>query len=292
MSAWLRDGDGRSAEGNGLGVTAITERYVVVGQVDPAALAADPTAYIGGMAGELAPLPDYGTPHPNFPGIRLRTWSVSNGNGNTFATASYSLGSAVFEPEFFSRSGGYQTENWTFPYARRVRYTVPSQSGASVGFEQVNQDLWKLETVSVRQTVRRNEIVVNIGGLIGDAVKAMDNQNNRIHIINGVAYRFEAGAFYESRPNVWVVHYAWIYESGIFWNNTLQSDLDVVFPPSITGLQTAPTVVSPTFIAPPFYSIDAIPNPDSPENPPTFRPRLEYTLDASGYQQLVGLPPL
>lgn len=285
--SWLRDGDGSAADGNGLGVTSITERYVVVGQVEPAAVVSDPTAYIGGMAGSTAPLPDYGSVHPVYPGLRLRTWSAQSSNANVFAVATYNNATAIFEPEWFSRSGGYQTETFTFPYARRIRHTIPTAGGTTP----VDQDLWKIETVSVRQTVRRNEINVNVGGAIGDAVEAMDLQNNKIHIINGRAYRFEAGSFYETRPNTWIVNYAWIYESGIYWNDTLQSDGDLQFPDAVDGLDTSP-IGGTVFVAPPFYAVDAIPQPAGPEFPPTFRRRLEYPIEEDGYLTLVGLPPL
>lgn len=290
--SWIKDGDGSTAEGNGIGVTSITETYWLFGPVDPEAVAASPTDFIGGMAGQTGPLPAYGSPHPNYTALRLRNWSVRRINNNAVAVATYSIGSAIFERDWYSWNGGFQTEELAFPYARRYRYTIPGYSTDNISYLPVDRDAWAVETVNVRFTVRRNEIPVNIGGEIGPAVKAMEEQNNAIHIINGTAYRFEAGAYYETRPGVWIVNYAWIYESGIRWNSTLESDADVVFPPRVGGLLTAPNAAPNSFLIPPFYEVDAIPNPDTPEDPPTFRLRLPYAYVPNGHLSLIGLPPL
>jgi hypothetical protein len=291
MSDWLKDGDSLSAEANGLGVTSVTERYVVFGPAEPSAVVAAPSLYQGGMAGEVEPLPVPGSAHPNFPSLRLLTCSAQRVNNNVVYSVVYGSSTAIFDREWFARSGSFQTEATPMPYARRVRHTVPSYTGANVSFVPVDQDLWAIETVDVLHTVQRITMQVNIGGAIGAAVQAMRAQNNRVHVINGGAYRFEAGEYFEAKPGVWIVNYNWIGESGILWNDSLTSDANVVFPPRIDGLLTDPGA-GQIYVAPPFYSIDAIPDPDSPELPPAFRPRLRYPIEPNGYAQLVGLPPL
>ena len=302
---WTERHDGASASGQTAGqiITADSVRmFVVTTDLYPDVVSSQPTAVLGGDDG-ATPLPGYGSAHPRTPGAFLFRYSVTGAPPNLFATAYYKFSGIVEpqDPEFFGQSGDWMEYEYDLPIARRVRRIV-SLGGNLPQAREVMP--FEFDSVKIKQTLRQHTMSVNIGGQIGDAITAMDDQNNKIHLLNGRPYRFQAGGYNEIRTATWVVNYQWIYDSGTLYDDSLE-DLyypasDICFPFFIIGGQP-PSPEHPgarselgqngvKYLRLPHHKRVIVPNPDgNPESYPLFPHALPFVYEPNGWQNLVGI---
>lgn len=305
---WMERHDGVPAQGEIIGVPAVlrarAERRFIIDNdnITAAQVISGPQFIMGGVDG-ATPLPGYGSVHPQISGAVLRNYSATGDPPNVHATAYYSYGDIdPISPEFYGQSGDWFEEADKLPLAQ-IETTI---STYSVGGAPVEQQVktWKFDSFDSIYTSRQHTISVNIGGLIGDAIAAMDRQNNRIHQIGSRYYRFKAGGYKEIRLGVWVVNYHWFYESGTLYDSSLDAyytpTSPMRIPPPIVGAAAAdpahPGAVTilgdagEQYLRLPFHKRLIVPNPSgNPSDPPLFPHFLPYRVDANGHQELIGL---
>lgn len=301
---WTEHHDGATTSGDlvGLSVNQSVDRlFIVEGDLYPDVVISAPGSVLGGPDG-ATPLPLYGSSHPRIPGINLFRYTVTGQPPLLRVVAQYRTPQvSPVDPEFFSQSGDWNTVQDELPMARRVRKLV------TVGGDvQTQQEIWPFEfgNIVLESSIRQHRMSVNIGGLIGDAVNAMDNQNGHIHVLNGSPYLFKAGGFNEIRPSTWVVNYIWEKDSGTPYDQSMedlyQPNSDIVLPffvvggappsPEHPGAVTSLGRNGVKYLRLPFHRRLIAPNPSGdPEAYPLFPHVLPYVFDPNGWQELVGL---
>lgn len=306
---WAEHHDGAGATGeytrSGPQRASTQRLFIVTTDVPPDVVVADPTAILGDTDG-ATPLPDYGSAHPRLTNLVLRTYSTSGEPPNMRVVAQYGLNDIDIlnpeDPEFFTQSGDWFDEFDSIPNARK-KNTLTNSNGQ--GPLQTIQ-LWDFETppMEVLYTSRQHTMTVNVGGLIGNAIAAMDNQNNHLHLILGRYYRFKAGGYNEISHNVWTVNYQWFFDSGTEYDDSLAvfygPTSPIAIPPFVTGGQ-GPSLDHPGAVAAlgrtgakylrlPYHKrLIAPARSGVAADYPLFPHHLPYFRDPTGWQELVGL---
>lgn len=302
---WSERHDGADANGELTGQVIASDtvrKFIITTDLYPDVVSANPTSVLGGDDG-ATPLPGYGSSHPRLVGARLTRYAVSGAPPNLLATAYYKFSGTIQpdDPEFFGQSGDWMEFEYDLPIAKRRTRIV--SMGGELPVQQTIKP-FEFESVTIKQTLREHTMSVNIGGLIGDAIAAMDDQNNKIHRINGRPYRFQAGGYNEIRTGVWLVNYKWLYDSGTLYDDSLedlyQPASDICFPFFIIGgappSPEHPGAVSSLgrtgikYLRLPHHKRLIAPNPDgNPESYPLFPHALPFVYEPNGWQSLVGL---
>lgn len=304
---WVEQHDGAQASadmvGQGIIRSVIDRRFIVTTDgLNPAQVVGSPQFIFGGDDGATG-LPPYGSVHPNFPGAVLMNYTAVGDPPNMRVTAYYRYGDIdPVSPEFYGQSGDWFEESDKLPVSEIETSIVTYSTGGQPTEQQIKA--WRFSDFDVLYTSRQHTISVNVGGLIGDAIAAMDLQNNRIHKIGGRFYRFKAGGYNEVRLGVWVVNYQWFYESGVLYDESLdvyyQPTSPMRIPPFVEGgAEPSPdhpgavTSLGETgtkYLRLPFHKRLIVPNPSgNPADPPLFPHFLPYRVDETGYQELIGL---
>lgn len=318
LMGWTERNDGTQAAAELSGAAGFAtirfsgERHFIITSDMPAdAVVSYPESILGGPDG-ATPLPSIGSAHPRFPGAVLRYYTAVCDPPNVHLRAHYTYGDIdPVNPEFFGQSGDFFDESDEIPYAEK-RSAIVSMGDIPPGGgppQVVSIDVWRWgdSEVPPRRVIynsRQHTMSVNVGGLIGDAIAAMDEQNNAIHKINGRYYRFKAGTYSEVREDVWVVNYHWFYDSGTFYDSSLDAflatDSRTAIPNPITG-GAGPSAEHPgarpefgrtgvQYIRLPYHKRLIAPNPSGdPSDRPLFPHFMPYRVDEDGWQNLVGL---
>lgn len=302
------DGAGASTELVGQMFTGDCVRmFIVTTDVPPDVICFDPTAILGDNDG-ATPLPGYGSQHPRNNGLFLFRYSAVGDPPNLHVTAYYR--NAVIgpvDPQFFGQSGDWFEEVDSLPIAKQIPTVVTMGGEPPVGPPTPPTIIrpWQFEEFGVQFTSRQHTMSVNVGGNIGSAIAAMDDQNNRIHRINTRAYRFKAGGYNEIMPEVWVVNYHWFFDSGTLYDDSLAvfnaPGSKIAIPPFVVGNAPPDDVNHPgavtslgkpgaRYLRLPYHKRLIVPNPDeNPESRPQFPHYLPYVYEPDGWLQLVGL---
>jgi hypothetical protein len=302
---WTERHDGAPALGElaaqGIIRARIERRFIVTTDLEPSQVISGPQLILGGSDG-LTGLPPYGSPHPNFGGAVVQAYAAVGNPPNIEVTAYYGYGDIdPVSPEFYSQSGDWFEETDSLPIARHETSIVTS--GGELPTQQQIRS-WQFDSMDTLYTSRQHTISVNVGGMIGDAINAMDEQNNRIHKIGGRWYRFKAAGYNEVRLGVWVCNYQWFYDGGTLYDESLadfyQPSSDLAIPFFVIG-GAAPSPEHPgavtmlgrsgvKYLRLPYHKRLIVPNPDgNPDSYPKFPHFLPYVVDENGWQNLIGL---
>lgn len=122
-SYWIRDASKCSAQGDGRSFTA-REGYIIGGGINPVAIAANPTQFLGGEDGNT-PLPAINSPHPNYPAAILDGYSVETDGGISFIIGLYSTDRRFRLPSLPAVSGSRPNSDFV-PYTFALPYAVKS----------------------------------------------------------------------------------------------------------------------------------------------------------------------
>lgn len=151
-------------------------------------------------------------------GMTLDRYDVSPGPGNVWtATALYSN-----DRRFISFSGpnfanaewqvSFTTAVFELPFAKDGRMVIDS---APSPIQDPSIAIWIPETMMVTSTIVRYMRRVDIPrNYVSAMLDALETQNNRLHLIAGYYYRFEACDAYESTKDTWSVTYSWTSDRG------------------------------------------------------------------------------
>jgi len=317
---WIERHDGVTAQGDLGGnpsqailIGSVERAFIVTTDVTPDVIISNPSSILGGADG-VTPLPAYGTPHPRVVGAVLRSYVAQGAPPNVNVRAMYTAGNIdPLGEEFFGQSGDFFEESDTLPAARKDTYVVNNGGevppGGGPPTPPVRFPYWNIADapeIKVIYTSRQHTMSVNVGGLIGDTITAMDNQNNRLHRINGRYYRFKAGGYTEIRSGIWLVNYQFFYDSGTLYDPSLsafdQPFSRLAIPQPITGGPgPGDPVLHPganpllgrtgvQYMRLPYHKrLIVAADPDNPAARPQFPHFLPYFVDPNGWQELVGL---
>lgn len=174
--------------------------YIFDSYVDPLIIGSNPQAFLGGDSG-FEPLPPRGSPHPLNSAYKLDRYQVTS-NGKTSEVVGLYSNDGRFrfpqpEPDettgeeeglYSSTSEEIRVE---YPYAKRVSMRGVAPTNLVGPLQPAVLALgakYLLETIRrrmLRVVIRANEIAL--------CEQRMDEQNKRLHKINGAFYRFQAG---------------------------------------------------------------------------------------------------
>jgi hypothetical protein len=233
-------------------------------------------------------LPGHNDPHPDFPNLRLDSYSLTTNGSLINATALYSNNGrfraqpkpqqpTAGTPALFEAS--FQTVTETAPIAKKVTVSIPDGSGS---YESVSG--WNLSEFTHSYALARVYYKVRFTATqFATAVEAVRTQINKIHLIGGKFYRFEGDDIRAVSATEYETRYGWVYDSGTRTGTGTTSDSTVLFPSSLIGF-----IGSGVWLRPPFHRIIAV-RGATVEDPPTFRAVMPYDYAPDGWQSLPGM---
>lgn len=200
-------------------------------------------------------------------------------------------------PLFFSRSFASYDVEITIPYAFRnpVGYKYPTINGTTIvvdSYDRGEETHWETRKKYVRQ-VRLQNVTLS-------TCESIAARSNKLHKMGSLWYRFVVGEMQEISRNVWETTYSWEYDPGTPPIYPDWTDL-IRFPRlegTITGEYFPSTLYTtgnpaPLYTRPPFNSIYMLrgydPGPPPVPHWPKFRVKLDYEVDANGWQGLPGM---
>ncbi len=265
--------------------------FIVFGvEYSPVTVAAEPTTIIGGISGS-EPLPALNSPHPIKAAWKLDRYDVRKDGITLEARALYSLdGRFRFPSPPDPQTAGevrygsaVESYKQIMPYA--TRHLVVQGSPPDLVGPPLTQYTWKLREANILESRRRRLwSVVLTTAQVEPCEVAMDAQNNKLHVLNGRRYRFEAGPITSSgnRDKPYKCEYSWCTDSGTFAPGYQSPDYK--FPLGTFGSFPDGNV----YQRPPFHDF-VVRESDDASIAPEFNLYVPYDDEPSGWTTLVGL---
>lgn len=297
---------GVDADRNGV---ARAQRTFRVWNVSPMTIRTSPQSVLGGGTNGYGSdqLPAYGSGLPEDPGLRLDRYSVNSTDNVTFdVVALYSNDGRFRFParqpdptiptELEELSGDKEVIRREIPFARQTLTVVANEiSGTSANLYGWTKDEHFIVPESrwvIRATVRAE-------GQVGSLLARVQNEDGKLHKINGVWYLFEAGRW-RATGTVVEFDYAFIRDRGTRATLPISPPANMFFPPQ--NVPFAAISGAELYIRPPYCEISLISMVTGPVPPDTVPVLMVFPVcpfefsgpsnNGTGWHQLPGINSL
>lgn len=245
-------------------------------------------------------IPAKGENHPTIVGIYVQNHSTRDaGNGlQTEVIAQYAssnLSASQYSQPDLTGSGFVRGTNFTTEFVD-IPYAVASTVTYSAGGTQETKAGWVVKVTQVPETRVIHEARWRINAPSAAVIDIFDEQNNKIHLINGRKYLFTMGGISPIDNTYSIVSAQWLSDKGTPSGPTSSdptSYLTVDDLPLLPG-QTLPSGLS----RPPFATLGTVPAPDPTQDlddvaaQPFLLIKPQYTEDLTGWQSFPSVPNL
>ncbi len=299
---WVLDEGGTSATHDGTARVA-RRRYLLGGGEDPVAICGNPTAFMGGDAGN-EPLPARNSTHPLDAMMRLDCYEVSTDGAVSSIVALYSSDRRFRFPTVnaapnngFTWTLSTRTMTYGLPLAILVREVI-GDALQSTGYF----DLWKFTSQNTFESAQEVRMRFKVKpDDVPAALNVMYSRQNKLHRINGEIWLFVGGELSQgSQSGDYELNVSWLREAGIPYVPPPQlwdSQGGLLFLQRRSILPMVKSSLSGTnqnvyWHKPPYHSVIILPNESGdPEDEPNFAAACLFEMDETGFAAIVALIP-
>lgn len=285
--AWQMNEGGVTAQCDG-GELTLSQPYILSGPgVDPVAVAAHPTDYLGGISGN-EPLPGFNSTHPSDPRLKLDAYAVNSDGAIKTVSALYSSSRRFTfpTPNVVPISGyrwrvTFETQTVEVPWTSLVKQLVAAGEYRDA-YLFLNQKMFeKVVRISINCRIKEANI--------GNTIDVIAEQASTIHFIGGRHYLFEPSDITDAEDRVdYRAEFSWVRPLGIPFIEADDLPADTYFPNVFSKIAGVP---QEPWTKPPFHEVILKPWPTDPSALPEFRSILNRKVNPTGYASILALLP-